>query len=98
MMIGMGVAEATDATTTAATAELAPPGRPRRALARSIYGDLVQIVDFLSVIVAASVIAGVYVGGLIDVDSATSTDIQRYVAAGILGATVVTTLLRRDGY
>lgn len=98
LMIGMGVAEATDAKTTAATAELAPPGRPRRALARSIYGDLVQIVDFLSVIVAASVIAGVYVGGLIDVDSATSTDIQRYVAAGILGATVVTTLLRRDGY
>lgn len=68
--------------------------RRRVPIARSIYGDIVQGVDFALVIVASIAAAFVYLNLILGTDF----DMQRYVAAGIIGATGVTTLLRRDGF
>jgi putative colanic acid biosynthesis UDP-glucose lipid carrier transferase len=68
--------------------------RRRSPVARSIYGDIVQAVDFILVICASIAVAVVYLQFSLQVEY----DVQRYIAAGIIGATGVTALLRRDGY
>lgn len=77
-------------------AEAVSEGKPRSrsSVARSIYGDIVQATDFILVIAASMIAAVVYLGYILE----GSFDLQRYGAAGILGATAVTALLRRDGY
>ena len=66
----------------------------RSPIARSVFGDVVQFVDFILITVTSIIVAYIYhVEVLI-----TELDIQRYAAAGILGATGLTTLLRRDGF
>ncbi|MBY0421634.1 MAG: undecaprenyl-phosphate glucose phosphotransferase, partial [Parvularculaceae bacterium] len=70
------------------------PPRSRSSVARSVYGDIVQATDFMLVVAASMVAAIAYLGFILQ----TPYDLQRYGAAGILGATAVTALLRRDGY
>jgi len=69
---------------------------PRRVtpIAPGVYGDLVQFIDFLFITLAAVGVAYLYVGYVLD----DPVDFQRHAAAGIIGATGLTTLLRRDGF
>ncbi|MFQ5563051.1 MAG: undecaprenyl-phosphate glucose phosphotransferase [Parvularculaceae bacterium] len=69
-------------------------GRRRAPVAPGVYGDLIQFIDFLLIIVASVTVAFVYHRAILDADF----DFQRYAAAGIVGATGVTALLRRDGF
>ncbi|MBB5517858.1 undecaprenyl-phosphate glucose phosphotransferase [Amphiplicatus metriothermophilus] len=80
----------------AGEAETTPEGGSRRRapFARSIYGDIVQFIDFILVTAAAPAAAYVYHAFVIAAD----VDLQRYLAAGILGATGATAILRRDGF
>lgn len=74
--------------------EVRPAGARRRApIARPVYGDVVQFLDFLSVTAAAIVVALVYHFYFLGTD----VDAQRYLAAGLVGATGITAILRRDG-
>lgn len=66
----------------------------RAPIARTIFGDLVLFMDFMLLTVISVVVAYFY---HVEVLLA-SFDFQRYAAAGILGATIFTTLLRRDGF
>ncbi|MEQ8178570.1 MAG: undecaprenyl-phosphate glucose phosphotransferase [Amphiplicatus sp.] len=68
--------------------------RRRAPIARAVYGDIVQFTDFILITAVSVAVALVYHVGLLG----TEVDLQRYAAAGIVGATGVTTLLRRDGY
>jgi len=68
--------------------------RRRSPVARTLFGDIVQFVDFILVIVTSVVVAFIYHVFVIAKDF----DFQSYAAAGIMGATALTTLLRRDGY
>lgn len=84
-MLETNVNEATD---------LRPAGARRRApIARAVYGDIVQFIDFLSVTAASIVVAMVYHSNVLG----TEVDAQQYLAAGLVGATGVTAILRRDG-
>ena len=74
--------------------ESARKTRRHTPIARSVYGDLVQFIDFIFVTVASVAVAYAYVGFVLD----DPVDFQRYAAAGIIGATGLTTLLRRDGF
>jgi putative colanic acid biosynthesis UDP-glucose lipid carrier transferase len=75
--------------------ELSTGGAPRRTpFSRTIYGDLVQFSDFLIVTGASIVVAYVYHHYILVIP----TDVQRFAAAGIVGATGLTALLRRDGF
>jgi len=70
-------------------------GVPRRgALERALVGDIIQFVDFLIIIAASIGVAFVYHQYALG----TEFDFQYYAAAGIIGATGLTALLRRDGY
>ncbi|MBI1366216.1 MAG: undecaprenyl-phosphate glucose phosphotransferase [Alphaproteobacteria bacterium] len=72
-----------------------PTGARHRApMARAMSGDIVQFIDFLLVVIASIGVAVYYHTQVILSDF----DFQRYAAAGIVGATGITTLLRRDGY
>ncbi len=66
----------------------------RQPFSRAVYGDLVQFTDFVLVTAASVVVAYFYHQYFL----AIPTDAQRYGAAGIVGATGLTALLRRDGY
>jgi putative colanic acid biosynthesis UDP-glucose lipid carrier transferase len=66
----------------------------RQPFSRAVYGDLVQFVDFVLVTAASILVAYLYHHYLLSI----ATDAQRYGAAGIVGATGLTALLRRDGY
>ena len=68
--------------------------RRRGPLARTLVGDIVQFTDFILVILSAVGVAYVY--HVIALQ--TVFDFQSYAAAGIMGATGLTALLRRDGY
>lgn len=68
--------------------------RRRKPVARSLVGDVVQFIDFLLVIAISVIVAEVYHRVVL----ITEFDIQYYAAAGIIGATGLTALLRRDGY
>jgi putative colanic acid biosynthesis UDP-glucose lipid carrier transferase len=66
----------------------------RQPFSRAVYGDLVQFSDFIMVTAASVAFAYFYHHFILIIP----TDIQRYGAAGIVGATGLTALLRRDGY
>jgi putative colanic acid biosynthesis UDP-glucose lipid carrier transferase len=72
----------------------APVGRRRASMSRALYGDLIQLSDFVMVAAAAVVIAYIYHRYFLFI----RFDLQRFLAAGLVGATGVTSLLRRDGY
>jgi len=67
--------------------------RRRTPIGRAVYGDIVLFIDFALVTMTAIVVAVVYHQSVLESDF----DAQRYAAAGIVGATGVTALLRRDG-
>ena len=69
--------------------------RQRRSSApRTVFGDIVQFFEFFGVVAMSIAVAYIYhTFGL-----QTDFDFQNYAAAGIIGATGLTALLRRDGY
>lgn len=69
-------------------------GRRRSPIARTVSGDIVQFIDFLSVVASSILVAIVYHSLVLDA----GFDFQRYAAAGIVAATTITAILRRDGY
>lgn len=68
--------------------------RRRAPVARALFGDIVQFIDFILVICMSVAVAFVYHIFVLQ----TPFDFQYYTAAGIIGATGLTALLRRDGY
>ncbi len=68
--------------------------RRRTPVARALVGDLVQVFDFLLVIALSLLVAYVYHTFI----RLSLYEVQYYAVAGIIGATGVTALLRRDGY
>ncbi len=66
----------------------------RPSVLRVLLGDLVQIVEFVGVIAISAGVALAYHAYPLN----TPFDLQDYAAAGIIGATGVTALLRRDGF
>jgi len=76
------------------TASVAKDGRRRSAAPRSLFGDIVQFADFVLIIAASMLVAyGYHIAS-----AQVLSDYQYYAAAGIVGATGLTTLLRRDGF
>ncbi len=69
-------------------------GRRRSSASRALFGDVVQFIDFISVIASSVVVAAIYHVFALQLEF----DFQSYAAAGIIGATGLTALLRRDGY
>lgn len=69
-------------------------GRSRSSLPRALFGDLLQFVEFICIILASVIVAYVYHSVRLQADF----DFQNYAAAGIIGATGLTALLRRDGF
>ncbi|VAV91195.1 hypothetical protein MNBD_ALPHA05-2234, partial [hydrothermal vent metagenome] len=69
-------------------------GRRRSSASRALVGDIVQFVDFICVIAASVAVAVIY--HIFALQS--EFDYQPYTAAGIIGATGLTALLRRDGF
>ncbi len=68
---------------------------PRRApFSRALYGDLVHFSDFLAIIFGSVAVAEIYHFYFRGVEY----DWQSYAAVGIVGATGLTSLLRRDGF
>ena len=75
--------------------ELTAPDVSRRTpFSRAVYGDLVQFSDFVMITGASVLVAYLYHHYVLVIH----TDVQRFAAAGIVGATGMTALLRRDGY
>lgn len=68
--------------------------RRRGAVERALVGDIIQFVDFVTIIAASVGVAFVYHQYALGLEF----DFQYYAAAGIIGATGLTALLRRDGY
>ena len=69
-------------------------GRRRSSVPRTLFGDIVQFVEFVTVIILSVSVAYIYHSFALQ----TLFDFQTYAAAGIIGATGLTALLRRDGY
>ena len=72
--------------------EVSRAGRP--ATPRGLCGDILQFVEFLTIVATSLVVAYLY--HRFSVGS--QFDYQSYAAAGIIGATASTALLRRDGF
>lgn len=68
--------------------------RQRSTAPRALFGDIVQFIDFVAIIVMSVGVAYVYHAFALQ----SLFDFQNYAAAGIIGATGLTALLRRDGY
>ncbi|MGE0408306.1 MAG: undecaprenyl-phosphate glucose phosphotransferase [Amphiplicatus sp.] len=68
--------------------------RRRAPIARGVSGDVLQFVEFAFVVAASVGVAALYHRSALGL----GFDLQPYAAAGIVGATGLTTLLRRDGY
>lgn len=68
--------------------------RRRGPVARALLGDIIQFVDFVLVIAMSVAVAYAYHAFALQSDF----DFQSYTAAGIIGATGLTALLRRDGF
>jgi putative colanic acid biosynthesis UDP-glucose lipid carrier transferase len=68
--------------------------RRRAPVARALFGDVVQVVDYLLVILTSVGFAFAYHTYILE----TEFDFQSYAIAGIVGATVFTALMRRDGF
>ncbi|WP_411819752.1 undecaprenyl-phosphate glucose phosphotransferase [Hyphococcus formosus] len=66
----------------------------RSPIARALIGDVLQFIDFIVVIFTSVLVAFIYHRFTLG----TEFDFQQYAAAGIMGATAVTALMRRDGY
>lgn len=66
----------------------------RGPVARTLFGDIVQFVEFIVVILSSVSVAYSYHVYQLKSDF----DFQSYAAAGILGATAFTAILRRDGF
>jgi putative colanic acid biosynthesis UDP-glucose lipid carrier transferase len=75
-------------------AEPVAHARRRTPIARAMSGDLLQFAEFAFVTAASIVVAVIYHEYFLAVDF----DFQRYAAAGLVGATGVTAILRRDGF
>ena len=85
------MSEATDVSS--AVAEEASVRR-RQPVSRALYGDIIQFLDFLLItLISIGVAYGYHIEVLI-----TDYDFQIYATAGIIGATGMTAILRRDGY
>ncbi len=69
-------------------------GRRRAPVSRAVSGDLVQFADFLAVTLASVFVAIAYHDYILFAP----VDLQPYAAAGLVGATGVTAILRRDGF
>ena len=90
-----GASKIMDNASTSDGVEAAVRASPRRqSISRALYGDLIQFIDFLLVTLSSICVAYFYHIEVLIVDF----DFQRYATAGIIGATGVTALLRRDGY
>ncbi len=68
--------------------------RRRTPVARALFGDVVQFTDFALIILTSVGVAFIYHVFALQ----TEFDFQNYAAAGIMGATGFTALMRRDGY
>ncbi|MEM8770554.1 MAG: undecaprenyl-phosphate glucose phosphotransferase [Pseudomonadota bacterium] len=68
--------------------------RRRSSASRALLGDLIQFIEFLAVIAIS--VASAYAYHVLALG--VPFDFQYYTAAGIIGATGLTALLRRDGY
>ena len=68
--------------------------RQRTRFARELFGDVVQVIDFVLIILSAIAFAHFYHNFVIIADY----EFQRYATAGIIAATGFTALSRRDGY
>ena len=68
--------------------------RHRGPVARVLIGDIIQFIDFILVISTAVAVAIVYHVYALQ----TEFDVQSYATAGIMGATGLTALMRRDGF
>ena len=68
--------------------------RRRGPVARVLIGDIIQFIDFLLVITTSVAVAYVYHTFALQTDF----DFQSYATAGIMGATGLTALMRRDGF
>lgn len=68
--------------------------RRRGPVSRALFGDIIQFIDFLLVIGMSVGVAYFYHTFWLR----SEFDFQYYAAAGIIGATGLTALLRRDGY
>lgn len=68
--------------------------RRKAAAARALFGDLLQFAEFVGVIGASVAVAYVYHRVALQ----SEFDFQNYAAAGIIGGTGLTALLRRDGF
>ncbi|MBT8472026.1 MAG: undecaprenyl-phosphate glucose phosphotransferase [Marinicaulis sp.] len=78
-----------------ATDEFSRDGvRKRSSVTRALFGDVLQLVDFALLIASSVLVAYVYHRFALG----SEFDFQKYAAAGIVGATGLTALLRRDGY
>ncbi len=68
--------------------------RRRAPVARALFGDIVQFFDFVNVIFTSVGVAYLYHRFAFQA----GFDFQSYATAGIVAATVFSTLMRRDGY
>lgn len=68
--------------------------RRRGPVARVLIGDIIQFIDFLLVIITAVLVAYAYHAYALQAEF----DFQSYATAGIMGATGLTALMRRDGF
>lgn len=68
--------------------------RRRAPVARALLGDIVQFIDFIVIIFSSVGVAYFYHTFWLQ----SPFDFQAYAAAGIMGATGFTALMRRDGY
>ena len=76
-------------------ADLSTDGvRQRTRIARELYGDIVQAVDFVLIIAMSIVVIHLYHYFYLG----THYELQLYATAGIIGATGYSALSRRDGY
>ncbi len=89
-MAELGLSEATEFADGIETVEV----RRRSPFSRALYGDLVHFSDFVAIVSASVGVAHVYHLFFRQIEY----DWQGYAAVGIVGATGLTSLLRRDGF
>ncbi len=77
-----------------APTDAAQSTRRSAALPHALYGDIIQMIDFALIAATSILVAYIYhIEVLI-----TDFDYQLYAGAGIVGATALTAVLRRDGF
>ena len=93
-MDGFGRTEMADTSISSVDHFSADGVRRRGPVTRTLIGDIQQFADFVTVIIMSILVAYFYHIYWLQ----TEFDFQYYAAAGIIGATGLTALLRRDGY